>query len=116
MLQNPLTRALHYRRGLPVMPGYFPMAGHLPAYYDSAEAFFQGGYERLGPLYWIDMGFGSGWKLVCCGPAGFDLLKNKVTTNTHIAKTASLLIGEHGLLAVDGSTHQRVRSILNPPF
>jgi cytochrome P450 monooxygenase len=53
---------------------------------------------------------------VCCGAEGFELLKNKVTTSEHIAETGRLTIGEHGLLAVDGSTHQRMRGLMNPPF
>lgn len=54
MLSNPLTRSVQYRRGIPVLPGNFPVVGHLPSYYAGADELFQGGADRLGPLYWIN--------------------------------------------------------------
>lgn len=116
MLRNPLTSAVSYRRGIPVLPGHYPLVGHLPAYAYAADSLLKEGYERLGPLFFMSLGFNTGWSVVVCGTAGFELLKNRVTTNTHIAETGKLTIGEHGLLAVDGSTHQRLRGLLNPPF
>ncbi|HLM72215.1 MAG TPA: hypothetical protein VK459_05980, partial [Polyangiaceae bacterium] len=58
MLKNPFAFRVHYRDGIPVLPGAFPIIGQAPSLYlDAAEVMLRG-RERLGNLFWMDVGFG----------------------------------------------------------
>ncbi len=99
-----------------MLPGAFPGLGHLPAFLGSAPELISGGRQRFGTLFWLNLGPGLGWHLTLCGKEGFDLLKNKSLSNEHLSKTHPQFITERGLMALEGSGHQRLRSLMGPAF
>ncbi len=116
MLTNPLRSSIKYKSGVPVLPGSFPGVGHLPAFFADAPGLLQRGRQKLGPLFYLHMGPGLGWHPTCCGKEGFALLKNKALSNAHLAKSHSQFITERGLMALEGSAHQRLRGLMNAVF
>lgn len=114
MLETLLPRRREVRRGLPVLPGRYPLVGHAPALYRDATALFRRGRDTLGPLFWVSQGFGL-WMVACTGRAGFDLLRSKATTNRHFRAGMPALIGE-SLLGQDGAVHHHMRSSMNGSF
>jgi len=113
-MRNPFSRAVGQRDGLPVMPGGFPLVGHIPALYkDTAEVIRQTNRE-LGPLFWMSAGFDQ-WFLVCCGVEALEILKSKAFTSTHLQDIAPLVAGQ-SMLAHDGASHRHMRSAMNAPF
>jgi cytochrome P450 monooxygenase len=102
--------------GLPVLPGRLPVVGHMPSILlggNPIHAMLEA-RERLGPLFWIDAGFGN-WTLVCTEPEVFEVLRNRVTTSTHLQDVVGVFVGT-SLIGQDGSPHHHMRSALNPPF
>lgn len=99
-----------------MLPGSFPGLGHLPAFFTDAAGLIHDGRQRLGPLFLLHMGPGLGWHPTTCGPEGFELLKNKSTSNAHLAETHPQFISERGLMALEGSAHQRLRGLMNAAF
>lgn len=116
MLLNPLTSTAKRRSGIPVLPGAFPVVGHLPAFFSAAGELLREGHRKMGPLFWLHMGPGLGWHPTCCGAEGFELLKNKGLTNAHLAETMPQFISNRGLMALDGTAHQRLRGLMNGAF
>lgn len=116
MLLNPLRSTVQVRAGLPILPGSFPGVGHLPAFFSEAPALISQGRQRLGPLFWMHMGPGLGWHLTCCGAECFDLLKSKAVSNAHLAETHPQFISKRGLMALEGTAHHRLRSLMNAAF
>jgi len=114
VLENPFARSVEYPDGLPIAPGAFPGLGHAPLLYDDALEYYRLGRERLGPLFWSNLGFGS-WVVTCVETEGFELLRSKAGSMAHLKRDAPVLLGE-SLLGQDGQTHQRMRSALNAPF
>lgn len=71
------------------------------------------GHEQLGPVFWVNMGFGS-WMLFCLGRDSYELYRNKVTTNS---RGAYSIFGKgigQSMIAHDGAAHSRVRSAMQP--
>lgn len=116
MLLNPFSTAVKMRAGIPMLPGAFPGVGHLPAFFTSAPELIASGRSRLGTLFWLNMGPGLGWHLTCCGREGFELLKNKSLSNAHLAETHPQFISERGVMALEGTAHQRLRGLMAPAF
>lgn len=116
MLLNPLSKKVVFRSGVPMLPGAFPGLGHLPAFFSEAAALIEGGRQKLGPLFYLHMGPGLGWHPTVCGQEGFELLKSKSTSNAHLSETHPQFISERGLMALEGSAHQRLRSLMNAAF
>jgi cytochrome P450 monooxygenase len=114
MLETLLSQRAEERRGLPVLPGRFPLVGHAPSLYRNATALFRKGRDTLGPLFWVSQGFGL-WMVACTGREGFDLLRSKATTNRHFRGGMPALIGE-SMLGQDGAVHHHMRSSMNAPF
>jgi cytochrome P450 family 117 subfamily A len=113
-VKNPLTRAPRVRDGLPVLPGDFPLVGHLPALSVDPVAVIREGHRELGPLFWLSLGFGA-WVLDVAGSPGLEVLKSKQVTSAHFQEKAPILFGE--CLAVkDGRPHQHIRSAMAPTF
>ena len=116
MLLNPLTTSTKYRSGIPMLPGAFPVVGHLPAFFTSAAELIADGRRRFGTLFWLNMGPGLGWHLTCCGSEGFELLKTKSLSNAHLAETHPQFISERGVMALEGTAHQRLRGLMTSAF
>lgn len=113
MLTNPVDRSLKIRNGLPVVPGAFPLLGHLPALYFDALHFFRNSRDRFGPLFW--MRIGENWILTSAAREGFDILRSKSVSMEHLKTTVGVLAGD-ALIAKDGAAHRRVRPALSQPF
>lgn len=112
-MRNPFARAVKLRDGFPVMPGAFPLVGHIPVVYRGLADLFQES-RGLGPMVWVTFGFGM-WTLVCSGPEALEIFKSKAFTSTHLQQIAPLVAGE-SLLAHDGAAHRHMRSAMNAPF
>jgi cytochrome P450 len=112
-MRNPFSRAARTRDGFPVLPGEFPLLGHIPvAYRGLAEALREG--QSLGPCFWVTLGLGQ-WVLFCTSVQSLEIFKSKAFTSTHLQEIAPLVAGE-SLLASDGDAHRRMRSAMNGPF
>src|SRR4051812_41716642 len=55
----------------PVAPGSLPVLGHLPLLYFDAAGLLRRGQERVGPVFWVDLGFGHE-RLFCLGPESLE--------------------------------------------
>lgn len=101
--------------GIPVCPGAWPLVGHLPAALRDLPGLFQTAARALGPVFWVDMGFGHRY-VVCVDAAAFELFKNKQATSVSLAEVSGRLLGRRSLIGHDGAVHRHMRSALNPPF
>lgn len=119
MLTNPFSSAIHYQKGIPLLPGAFPVMGHVPTLiWDSAEL-LRKGRERLGDIFRIRMGSSLAPTPLLVGPEGFELLRNKsayIPLSINNDSTNADFLGRHGLLVLRDTQHQRMRAALNPPF
>lgn len=70
--------------------------------------------REVGSFFWIDAGFGQ-WNLACLDPAAFDLLRNVVTSSTHITDFVPELFGV-SVIGRDGAEHRHQRAAMAPPF
>ncbi|MFO0759189.1 MAG: cytochrome P450 [Byssovorax sp.] len=113
-MQNPFSRSPKPREGLPVLPGAFPLVGHIPALYRGAATVLSRARAEHGPLFWITLGSGT-WVLVCTGPEAFDVFRHPAFDSSHLPAISPLVAG-HSILALDGPPHRRMRSALNKPF
>lgn len=116
MLKNPLRSSLVHRDGIPVLPGAFPLLGHLPMFYYHTPETLEEAVRSLGPLFWIQM-IGGGWTLIWTERECFELLKNRVTSSRLVYEegTIPLVVGD-SMLVFDGAPHQHVRSAAKGPF
>jgi cytochrome P450 len=114
MASNPFSRAVRLRDGLPVLPGAFPLVGHIPAVVYGLPDLIRRAREQVGPVYWLTMG-SSQWILVCTGPEAFELFKSKSFTSAHLPEMAPLVAG-NSVLSQDGAAHRHLRSAMNGPF
>src|SRR5262245_5289833 len=73
ILLNPLKRSVHYRDGLPILPGAFPLVGHVPALLTDAEGLLGRARAELGPMFWMTMGPGM-WVIHCMGLPALEIL------------------------------------------
>ena len=114
-MRNPFNRSVTTREGFPVMPGSFPLVGHLPMVYRDLPGAFRAARELgLGPMFWVTLGLGQ-WVLLCTSPESIEVFKSKAFTSRHLQEIAPLVAGK-SLLAQDGSLHRHMRSAMNPPF
>jgi cytochrome P450 len=113
-LLNPLNRSIRQRDGLPVLPGAFPLVGHIPAFYRRAPEVMRRAVAEIGPVFWITAGSGI-WIVVCTGPEAIDIFKSKAFDSSHLTATSPLIAGQ-SVLAHDGASHGHLRSALNGPF
>ncbi|MEZ4299116.1 MAG: cytochrome P450 [Polyangiaceae bacterium] len=112
-MKNPFSRAIRQRGGFPVLPGAFPLFGHLPmAYRGLPEAMTR--WPEVGKIFWIHAGFGM-WGLVCRGPEALEVLRSKACTSTHLQEISPAVAGE-SLLSQDGAEHGHMRAAMNRPF
>lgn len=64
MLLNPLDRRHRLRHGIPVVPGAFPLVGHLPAIVCDLPRLLQRAERMLGSHFWLDFG-PAGHQMTC---------------------------------------------------
>ncbi|WP_437677168.1 cytochrome P450 [Sorangium sp. So ce131] len=102
------------RDGHPFAPGHLPVVGHLPLLYEGAAKLFRRSQAEVGPVFWIDMGFGKE-RLFCVGPESLDLLRSPSITSDG-AYDVFRSMGGRSLLMTDGATHRHVRSAMTPTF
>src|SRR5262245_17907444 len=105
---NPLARHVEERDGFPVLPGAFPIFGHMPAQALDALGLLREAERRMGPFFFWNLGFGA-WHLVSMQRDSITLFRNKVTDSGYIRAGRALadLFG-HGLIAHDGAFHQHL--------
>lgn len=114
VLRNPFARAVRYRNGLPILPGAFPLVGHIPLLYKDVEDILRSARKELGPAFWVMAG--PGMDLVsCAGPDAIDIFRSKAFSSEHLQEV-SPLIGRGTLLAQDGAAHRHTRAAMNGPF
>jgi cytochrome P450 len=114
MILNPLRRQVKHRLGFPVMPGGFPVIGHLPAVATGYLELVRTAESRLGSFFWLESALGAK-QLNCLDPDVFTIFKNKVTTSTYLQTHFADLFGG-SLIAQDGPPHHHMRSAMNMPF
>jgi cytochrome P450 len=115
LLLNPLQQKPRDHLGFPVLPGAFPVVGHTPAVALDLAGLLRHGEQRLGPFFWIDLGYGTP-ELICMHLDVFEAFKNKSTSSDwYRTRFPGHFFGE-ALLLHDGQTHQTMRSAMNPPF
>ena len=56
MLLNPFDRGVREVNGVPLLPGAFPIVGHLPAVHDDVVALFRHCQSTLGPIFYLQLG------------------------------------------------------------
>src|SRR5687768_7369651 len=113
-MRNPLSRTVKYRDGIPVLPGAFPVVGHLPLIYSDAENGLRRARAEVGNVFWLRAG--PGVDLVsCAGPDALEIFRSKAFTNEHLQEL-SPLVAAGTLLAQEGAAHRHMRAAMNGPF
>jgi cytochrome P450 family 117 subfamily A len=97
-----------------VLPGAFPLVGHIPAMYRRLPEVTRRARAEIGPIFWITLGSGM-WVAVCTGREALEIFKSKAFTSAHLQTIAPLVAGM-SVLAQDGGAHRHLRSALNGPF
>lgn len=114
MLLNPLRRAIQEHQGFPILPGAFPVIGHLPAIVRDLPGLFQKAGEEVGTHFWLDFGF-TGMELACLIPSAAPLLRNKVTTSAILRDLLPEVV-TNVMIGQDGERHRGTRAYMNGPF
>jgi cytochrome P450 len=112
-MRNPFSRSVQMRGGFPVLPGGFPLVGHLPMLYRGLPEAVEAA-RGLGKMCWFTFGLGN-WVLLCQGAEALEILGSKAFTSTHLKEIAPVISGE-SLLSQDGPLHKHMRSAMNGPF
>lgn len=111
---NPLRTRPPARDGFPVMPGAWPVLGHLPTLAIDSLALMRRAERELGPLFWIEQGFGLRL-LYCLGPESLEILRNRTTSSANLMSVLGEFLGD-SMLGHDGARHQHLRHAMNGPF
>lgn len=114
MILNPLDRHAKQLNGFPVLPGAFPVVGHLPSIATDYLGLLRHAERTLGSFFQVDSGFGR-MQLTCVDPDVFTIFKNKVTTSTYLLEFLPDLFGI-SLISQDGAPHRHMRSAMDTPF
>lgn len=112
---NPLARRVAQRDGFPVVPGAFPVLGHMPANAVDMLGLMRDAERALGPMFYMNLGFGQ-WNLVYAKPDAFALFKNKLTTSEYMREGGSGVLFGEGVIVHDGARHRHLRAAMNGPF
>src|SRR4051812_18603384 len=83
LVQNPFARSVRYRHGLPVLPGAFPVVGHIPVVYRDLPAVLRKAKADHGPMFWITLGLGT-WALLCTGEEGLACFRSPAFSSAHL--------------------------------
>ncbi|XXT19190.1 cytochrome P450 [Sorangium sp. So ce429] len=102
------------RGGHPVAPGRAPVIGHLPLLYLDATGLLLRSQAAVGPVFWVDLGFGRE-RLFCVGSESLDLLRSPSVNSDGAYRDLGDMAGQ-SLLTTDGAQHRHMRSALNPSF
>ena len=84
---NPLTLRIERRGGFPVLPGSFPLVGHMPATAVDELGLLREGERMLGPVFYWNQGFGH-WQIVCAMRDAFSLFKHKLADSGYMREGA----------------------------
>ncbi|MER9094459.1 cytochrome P450 [Mesorhizobium sp. M0700] len=114
MLLNPLNRRHRRRYDIPVMPGAFPLVGHLPAIVCDLPRLLRRAERTLGSHFWLDFG-PAGHLMTCVHPDAFALLRHKDVSSALIEEIAPELLGGT-LVAQDGGAHRQARDAIKAAF
>jgi cytochrome P450 family 117 subfamily A len=114
MLLNPLDRRHKTHHHIPVMPGAFPLVGHLPAIVCALPRLLQRAEQDFGSHFWLDFG-PAGPLLTCLHPDAFALLRHKDVSSALIEEIAPELLGGT-LVAQDGGAHRQARDAIKSAF
>ncbi|PRQ01038.1 putative cytochrome P450 [Enhygromyxa salina] len=97
----------------PTLSGRWPLFGHLPRLNRDAYRFLRDAARELGPVFWIDLGFGNRTLMVVSEP-GFAVFKSKHADSSHLRDFAAFL--GKSMLTVDGPDHRRMRTASSHAF
>jgi cytochrome P450 len=111
---NPFSRSPGLREGLPILPGAFPIVGHIPAVYHRLPEVLRWAKAEYGPLYWVTPGFGN-WVVFCTGPDALEIFRHKSFKSSHLEKVAPIVAGGT-MLSQDGPSHRHMRGAMTRPF
>ncbi|AJQ89696.1 cytochrome P450 [Xanthomonas oryzae pv. oryzicola] len=114
VLRNPLNRRQRLRQDIPVVPGAYPLVGHLPAIVCDLPRLLQQAEHTLGRHFWLDFG-PAGQFMTCVDPDAFALLRHKDVSSALIEEIAPELLGGT-LVAQDGSAHRQARDAIKAAF
>ncbi|MGR9061699.1 cytochrome P450 (plasmid) [Rhizobium leguminosarum] len=114
MLLNPLNRRHRLRHDIPVLPGAFPLVGHLPAMVYDLPRLLQCAERTLGSHFWLDFG-PAGHMMTCLDPDAFALLRHKDVSSELMEEIAPELFGGT-LVAQDGIAHRQARDAIKAAF
>jgi cytochrome P450 len=113
---NPLARRVEERHGFPVLPGGFPLLGHLPAIAVDELGFLRDAERRLGSLFYVSFGFGN-YQLVHMGKDALTLFRNKGADSSYMREGGGVTdVFGQSVLVHDGPVHHHLRSAMNGPF
>lgn len=112
-LSNPLARSRRLD-GFPVARGAFPFLGHVPSLALDTLGVVREAERELGPLFFIDQGFGY-HLLLCTEPEAIDVYLSKVGSNDYMRDASGGMFGE-SVIVHDGKVHARMRAVLNASF
>ncbi|AAM54804.1 cytochrome P450 protein (plasmid) [Rhizobium phaseoli] len=114
MLLNPLNRWRRLRDDIPVMPGAFPLVGHLPAIVCDLPRLLRRAERTLGSHFWLDFG-PAGHLMTCLDPDALALLRHKEVSSALIEEMAPDILGGT-LVTLDGSAHRQARDGIKAAF
>jgi cytochrome P450 monooxygenase len=115
-MKNPFRSAVRYRNGIPILPGDFPLLGHIPMLASLRDVLvaLRQAKETVGPLFWISAPE-SRPILIWTEKESLELLRNKVTTS-YIGGEITDVIAGNSIIRIDGAPHQHARSAMNGTF
>ncbi|MCB9641416.1 MAG: cytochrome P450 [Myxococcales bacterium] len=103
---------------IPVAPGALPILGHFAKMKNNQVAFLEETQKKLGPLFWLNAGFGQ-WTVVVTGEAAHTVMKNKETRSDVMGGEGDRITGHITTDTVsikDGAPHRRIRGAIQSPF
>lgn len=112
---NPLAARAEQRDGFPVVPGRFPVIGHMPANAVDLLGLLRDAERALGPMFYLNQGFDN-WQLVYAKPDAFSLFKNKLTSSNYMSEGGPGALFGKGVIVQDGASHRHLRAAMNGPF
>jgi cytochrome P450 len=113
--RNPLATRIETRNGIPVLPGAYPLIGHLPAVIVDELGLMRDAARTVGPVFYFSRGY-EDFQIGYTGRDGLSLFKNKRFDSRYMREgRVGVLFGD-GLIAHDGAVHQHLRSAMNGPF
>src|SRR6185437_11245676 len=113
--KNPLATRVEVRNGIPVLPGAYPLIGHLPAVMVDELGLVREAARTLGPVFYISRGY-QDWNILYAGRDAFSLFKNRALDSSYRREGPLRALFGDGLIAHDGPVHQHLRAAMNGPF